>query len=234
MSNEIKVEDLTEALTSIDKKIDVKELNEIISKQYCSDTEKCLNDENLLPIYMEQKSVKHNISIFTKALEKEKISENSIKNILNDVITQLIPAGTKGVIKGNMFNKIIKEKILSFDKLSKEIYNIEFEKKHEDYITDEIPDFYIYNTKTKKIIIGMNQLDLWSGGAQINRGSKYIVDEEKHSNKNMKLLSVVCNIKKFTSKSNKAFKICSIGFEKNRLCYIKNLENIVYDFFEIE
>jgi hypothetical protein len=234
MSKEINIEELNIILTTIDNVLDIKSVNDIVLKQYCSETEKSLTDENLLSIYIKQKSVKENISIFTKAMEKEKLSEDTIKNILNNVIIQLIPPGTKGVIKGNMFNKIVKEKILSFNKLSKDEYIINFEKKHESYLTDEIPDFYIYNIKNKKIVIGMNQLDLWSGGAQINRGSKYILEEEKHKNSNIKFLSVVCNFKKFTSESNKAFKICRVGFEKERLCYIKNLENIVYDFFEIE
>lgn len=38
--------------------------------------------------------------------------------------------------------------------------------------------------KVKKIIIDMNQLDLWSGGHQINRGAKYLLDNKFNSNKN--------------------------------------------------
>ena len=34
-------------------------------------------------------------------------------------------------------------------------------KKHNIFVTMEIPDWYIYDDKTEKIIIEMNQLDLW-------------------------------------------------------------------------
>ena len=58
------------------------------------------------------------------------------------------------------------------------IFEIKFETKCLNFITDEIPDWYIskkvapnsdttQNTENKpKILIGMNQLDLWSGGHQ--------------------------------------------------------------------
>ena len=46
-------------------------------------------------------------------------------------------------------------------KINKKTYEICFEKKCEDIETSEIPDWYIKNKKNNKIIIGMNQLDLW-------------------------------------------------------------------------
>lgn len=54
--------------------------------------------------------------------------DESIKScIIKDYIPNLIPPGTKGVIRGNKFNTIIKEKILSF-KISEENFDIMFEK----------------------------------------------------------------------------------------------------------
>jgi hypothetical protein len=71
-------------------------------------------------------------------------------------------------------------------------------------LTSEIPDWYILEKISKKIIIGMNQLDLWNGGQQLNRGFKYI--ENNGNNKN-KLLCIVCNKIKFTSDKNKSYKL---------------------------
>lgn len=59
---------------------------------------------------------------------------------------------------------------------------------------------------------------------QLNRGFKYI-ENNKHNNKNSKLLCVVCNKIQFTN--NKAFKLFKIGFENNTLCYLNNLINII-------
>jgi len=65
----------------------------------------------------------------------------------------------------------------------------------------------------------MNQLDLWSGGHQINRGSKYLIDS-KLNTENTKLLCVVCNEIKFKTSKNKAFKFFEIGFKNDTLCYL--------------
>jgi len=76
----------------------------------------------------------------------------------------------------------------------------------------------------------MNQLDLWGGGQQLNRGSKYI---ENNNNENSKLLCVVCNEIQFKSKKNKAYKLFESGFENNTLCYLNNLQNIITSYFNL-
>lgn len=141
---------------------------------------------------------------------------------------ELIPAGTKGVIHGNKFNTIIKNYII---KLNIDInkYDIQFEKKCEYHITSEIPDWYILDKSSKKIIIGMNQLDLWNGGHQINRGFKYI-ENNKHNTDNSKLLCVICNDIYFKTNKNKIYKI---GFENNTLTYLNNLGNIINSYFNL-
>ena len=141
---------------------------------------------------------------------------------------ELIPAGTKGVIHGNKFNTIIKNYII---KLNIDInkYDIQFEKKCEYHITSEIPDWYILDKSSKKIIIGMNQLDLWNGGHQINRGFKYI-ENNKHNTDNSKLLCVICNDIYLKTNKNKIYKI---GFENNTLTYLNNLGNIINSYFNL-
>lgn len=76
----------------------------------------------------------------------------------------------------------------------------------------------------------MNQLDLLGGGQQLNRGSKYLINN-KINTENSKLLCVVCNKIKFSSNKNKVFKLFEIGFTNNTLCYLKNLPNIINEYF---
>ena len=142
-----------------------------------------------------------------------------------------IPAGTKGVIRGNRFNAIVEAAIRDKNK-DTERFEICFEKKCtvKEYVTSEKPDWYILEKKTNKIIIGMNQLDLWSGGAQANRGSKYIVCN-KHNTKKSKLLCVVCNKVQISQKGNKTHKLFETGFKDNTLCYLNNLQNIIHSHF---
>lgn len=105
-------------------------------------------------------------------------------------------------------------------------------KKHTSYITSEIPDWYILHKETNKILIGMNQLDLWRGGHQLNRGFKYLIDNPANSD-NCKILCVVCNETRIKNNNNKAFKLFEVGFRNNTLCYLKNLENIIKSHFQI-
>jgi hypothetical protein len=153
-----------------------------------------------------------------------------IQQIIQEYIIELIPAGTKEVIRGNKFNNIVKNYIITIN-LDIKRFDICFEKKHNNFITTEIPDWYIYDKSINRIIIGMNQLDLWGGGQQLNRGSKYI-ENTTHNNEHCKLLCVVCNEIQFKSNKNKAYKLFEIGFKNSTLCYLNNLQNIITKFFD--
>jgi hypothetical protein len=218
---------------------EIKEINEKIRGQYCKETEDAISDEKLLSVYKETDSVKRQSKLLKEILKEENIESEKIGVILSKYILSLIPPGTKGVVRGNKFNKLVEKKIKSFgltDDFSddfKDDFVIKCEKKHPDFETSEIPDWYIYQKSTKKIMIGMNQLDLWSGGAQSNRGAKYVLDETKHTDSNVKNVSVICKDKVIASSQNKMFKIFQIGFKEHRLCYINGIYDIVKIFFGI-
>jgi hypothetical protein len=210
-------------------------INEIIQSQVCYETISKLSDESLMPLYLETESVKHKIELeyaFLNtfiALLSEHPPEAAKTIIMNDRILQLIPAGTKGVMRGNQFNKIVKDKILSFG-LDHERFDIQFEKQCPLNKTSEIPDWYIVEKETGRAIIGMNQLDLWSGGQQTNRGSKYIIKSE-HNTQTSKLVCVVCNYTQIKSTKSKEYKLFEIGFQNNTICYLNNLQNIIADYY---
>ena len=193
------------------------DINARIKRETCYETLDELTDAKLMCEYILCNSVKNEIKKLGDILEKY-TDEETKGNIINDYLLQLIPAGTKGVIRGNRFNNIVKQRIANI-RLDTSRFEIYFEKKCETHLTTEIPDWYILEKSTNKIIIGMNQLDLWGGGQQLNRGSKYI-ENNKHNTKDSKLLCVVCNEIQFKSK-NKAYALFEIGFEKDTLCYLK-------------
>ena len=208
-----------------------KSINERISNEICNDTIKALSDIECLDRYKECESLKKNVISLMTVLKKNEISEEQQKKITDDYLLSLIPPGLKGVIRGNKFNQIVKDYISSLN-LDKEKYRLEFEQTCLEYVTSEIPDWYILEKETKKVMIGMNQLDLWGGGQQINRGSKYIVSFPDNSEK-IKLVCVVANPITLSSEKNKAFKLFQKGFEENTLCYLKNLKTIIDLFFKI-
>lgn len=210
---------------------DIELINKRINDEYCIKTNEMLSDYNLMSKYVKCKSVINNINILSNIFNKYIEDETIKQSIINEYLIQLIPPGTKGIIKGLKFNKIIKNKINAMN-LKSDKFIIKFEKKCEKYITQEIPDWFILEIKTNKIIIGMNQLDIINGGHQINRGSKYLIDNN-HNTDTSKLLCVINNYVQF-KKINKKSNLFNIGFKNNTLTYINNLENIIYDFFNIK
>lgn len=203
-------------------------INNRIRQELCEFTLSELSDAKLLKEYENCPSVKNQIETLSKVIIQ--YTDEEIKQkILQDYMIHLIPPGTKGVIRGNRFNKIVKNHILEMD-LDTNKFDILFEEKCQDHLTTEIPDWYIMEKTTKKIIIGMNQLDVWQGGQQLNRGFKYLIDN-KHNNENSKLLCVIANDIQFKSMRGKSYQLFETGFQNNTLCYLKNMKNIILHWF---
>ena len=137
-------------------------INNRIVDEICFDTIEKLKDENLIEEYKNAVSVKNKIIKIDKILKKHEIDEEKRQSIINDYLLELIPAGTKGVIRGQFFNKIVKKTIKKIH-LDENKFEICFEKQCDTNVTSEIPDWYITENATGKTIIGMNQLDLWGG-----------------------------------------------------------------------
>ncbi|MHB2028555.1 MAG: hypothetical protein ACYCPT_07030 [Acidimicrobiales bacterium] len=207
----------------------IENINLRIRKEVCYDIINSLKDENMLEIYKQMPSVKKQIEILCKVLQQNKISTEKISAIISQYLPNLIPAGTKGVKRGLLFNKLVEDEIRNM-KLDNKRFIICFEKQCDWHKVEETPDWYILERKSKKIIIGMNQLDLIGGGQQINRGFKYIIDN-KHNTKNSKLLCVICNMTEIKSTKTKAYELFKVGFSNNTLCYITNLRNIIIQWF---
>ena len=209
----------------------MEEINQRITLEVCHDALDKLTDKNMFEEYEDCKSVKKRITKLSSLLEKYGIDEEVKNKIIQEYTIDLIPPGTKGSKRGNKFNKIVKENIVKLE-LNPEVYEVCFETKHPIHTTSEIPDWYILHKETNKILIGMNQLDLWGGGHQTNRGSKYLLDNTLNT-ENCRILCVVCNQIQFKSKKNKTYKLFEVGFENNTLCYLKNLQNIIYLYFQM-
>ena len=209
---------------------EMENINMRIKREICYNTIEKLTDKNLMNIYIKSNAVKYQIKFLKNILNNYLDNETIKQKIIQDYLIKLIPPGTKGNIRGLLFNNIIKQYINNLN-LDLDRFEIFFEKKCDLYLTDEIPDWYIFEKSTNKIIIGMNQLSLWGGGQQSNRGSYYIKNN-KYNDKNIKLLCVICNEIQFENK-NKTYELFKIDYKNNTLCYIKNLKYIINSYFNI-
>ena len=228
-----KVNQLTNTFNNLNlqdnKVVDLSYINQRINNEICNDTINKLKDIALISDYKDCDSVQKEEKKWKERFLSYNIDNSIIQQLLDASILDFIPPGTKGVVRGNKFNEIVKLKIKEL-KLDEDRFEICFEKQCESCITTEIPDWYILEKSTGKVIIGMNQLDLWGGGQQLNRGSKYLINC-KYNTKKSKLLCVVCNKIKLKSNKNKAYKLFKTGYENDTLCYLKNLESIIDKFF---
>jgi hypothetical protein len=206
----------------------VVELNALIESSVCKDTLCALSDKSLLNKYKETQSLGKKITSLRQVLKDNDIETDKINKILEEFVMSLVPPGTKGVIRGNMFNKIVKDKILSFN-LDPSKYDIKFENKHDKIVTSEIPDWYIENKQNNKVLIGMNQVDLWNGGQQLNRGFKYLINNSI-DNSHCQLICVVANPITLKTNKSKAFQLFDKTFESGKMCYLTQLQNTIQKF----
>lgn len=211
--------------------MDIAKINKRINTEYCSKTYNKLTREKLQKECIKHVSFKQKIETTRKKLSQYFTNTEQMNNYLNDyeIIQSHISPGLLGNIRGKKHDKIIEKKIKSF-KLSPERFTIRFEHKPPNIEIAERPDWYIYDKKTKKTIIGMNQIDIFKGGHQTNRGDKYLIDN-KYNNENTKLLCVICNKTQIKNKNSKAYKFFNVGFTNDTLCYIKNIYNIINTYF---
>jgi len=214
----------------------VSEINARIKKEICYETIKKLSEPNLMDEFTNCKSVKslmkqEDCFIHTLLSECELDNRKIIylkEALLQRYIPKCIPSGTKGVIRGNKFNQIVKEKLVTMN-FDEEKFEICFEKNCLQHSTAEIPDWYIRDVSSGRTLIGMNQTDLWGGGHQSNRGSKYIHGNTPTVDK--KIICVVCNEIQLKTTKSKTYKLFSEGFTNDTLCYPNGIERIIKDFF---
>jgi hypothetical protein len=204
-------------------------VNARIKKEVCYEAIGELTDANLMCAYKDCQSVKNRIQKLGDVLDKH-IDDEKKQNIIDDYLVQLIPPGTKGFVRGNKFNCTVKDHITRLA-LDKGRFEICFERKCDSHFTVETPNWYILEKSTNKIIIGMNQVDLWSGGHQLFRGASFI-GNDKHNNSYSKLLCVICREIQFKRK-NKTFKLIQAGFKNDTVCYLNNLRHVITSYFNI-
>lgn len=200
-----------------------------IMNGYDQNVDDRLSDQRLWTIYEKQPSVWKRVEKTKNDLYQAGFDHEKVSLILKVISDLLVPPGTKGVVRGNVFNQIVRDNLEK--SFPPDMYLLSFETKHTSHHTSEIPDFIVFNKQNGRSVIGFNQRDLWGGGAQLNRASKYISSEEFHSTpEHIKILSVVSSA--FHGRKGKKKDLYDCGISKQRMCYIGKMTEIIHNFLD--
>ena len=156
--------------------------------------------------------------------------------------SQSIPAGVKASIRGYRFNEIVYSYLSNIISVKKKPEILLTKESFPDCINvhthlNEIPDWCVINKKTKRVMIGYNQIDLWTGGAQCNRADKYLQNHALFKILERKYkCTLVCviaaplpsSMRKTSTPSTSRYNVTIVGgnFEKNPLylsCFISSI-----------
>ena len=214
------------------KKID--KIKMIVDKTYSSSFWSFLIDKALHQEYLNSPSTIAEAKTLDEVLAKNNVSKEKRKSIYKQYAHKLVKAGTKGVIRGKAMNKLIEKQVkflLKKCNVSDQLI-ISTEKTHTQFSTDEKPDIVIEDKRTGKILIIMNQVDLWGGGQQTNRASKYLNLAKKYK-KNKKFISVVAKKYCPVEENGKMVSIMHEALCHNYIVYTKQLDLVIKEFFKI-
>lgn len=184
-----------------------------------------LDDDVLFSRYCDTPSVKKRVCEIKSLLREYGLTHTQCAALARKLL--VVPPGTKSHIRGCMFNQIIKREILKVLGCNDDV-KAEFEKYHPCF--SEIPDWVL--TKGKKILVGYNQISLFGGGHQLNRASKYIMDDALHRTLSKRRIKMVCVVKDLPLKATgKSHHILLKGIEKKRIYCVGGLKKLIRDYF---
>ena len=122
---DIKVNQLTNTLNNLnlqdDKVVDLSYINQRINNEICNDTINKLKDLALKSEYENCDSVQKEQKKWKERFINFGIDNDIIQQLLDASILDFIPPGTKGVVRGNKFNEIVKNTIKIQEVLRREI-----------------------------------------------------------------------------------------------------------------
>lgn len=177
--------------------------------------ERRLNDLNLMPEYIKSPKCKAAFNKLELLCDKLALDARQRRLMKRTLTPFLVPPGVKAAIRGTVFNKYI-AKLLQRAHLPG---TLEFEKTHS--AVSERPDWILRHNGTT--VIGYNQLDLWNGGAQLNRASKYLADEDLHKRLARQKIRIICVVAREFKGASKASNLVQIGVSRKRLVWPKDL-----------
>jgi hypothetical protein len=187
-----------------------------------------LSDDVLMSQYCSTQSVRKRLSQIKNVLLEFGLTHLdaslAAKKLLN------IPPGTKAKVRGDQFNRIVANEVRAQMKKLKIDGQIDMqvEKRHDMF--HEIPDWIL--TRDKKVLVGYNQISLFGGGHQLNRASKYVLDDSLHAKLSKRRVKMVCVVKDIPKgMRGKSHDILIKGIARKRIYCVGGIKKLLREFF---
>lgn len=202
----------------------MQKINANISKQYDKHLDRQLADCMLERRFASTRSATENKKLIDNICDKLNLDSRQTRYLNNVLKRRLQSSGMKASVRGGRMNEYVKKTLSKFLTIGE----LCFEKKHAKVpCIHEIPDWTW--EVNGQIFIGFNQLDLWNGGAQLNRAAKYIMDNTLHQRLKKKNIYIICLVarKIHISSENKVSRIIQHGLKHNRLFWLNGLKEFL-------
>lgn len=200
------------------------EIHQWIEEGYDPKLCKALSDDGLMSKFMATEAAKRDRRVVMELLAKF----NDHEECASRITEYFMRAGIKGVVRGAEFNKYI-AKVLQ--NIVDELPGLELKVEADTEGLAERPDWVIQSFDGHRVLAGYNQIDLWSGGEQINRGDKYVTSGLSNLPPGLKVISVVCDFCKITKETNKKFKLFDAGIKNKTIVYPRHLNPYIHEYF---
>lgn len=197
-----------------------------MENQYDAYFASLVQDYKLYDKYMQCKAcqlLKGNVAdILSKNIE----DAATVEKITQKIVSANIPPSVKSCVRGKFINDHVRKCLMKeADALG---CAVTFEKKHP--CVSEIPDWTL--TWGEQTYIGFNQYDLWGGGAQLNRCSKYVMDDALHSRLAKKNIYIICIVvRRYRDakprSTSKAHTMILKGVKTKRLFWLKGFKTFL-------
>lgn len=168
-----------------------------------------LNSPFILQAYKGIDSVKNNMSNLSKVLRSHNVTLRQTDKIIDSYIEYLVPPVVKSSIKKQLFTKIVCDELL--DKLDPTLYEVVFP--YESY------DFYVKNKRTNRELKGLCHYNLFDD--KLSKATRLIMNDDND------ILNVIYKKVIVKSEESKVFPIMKYGVNTDRLCYLKELIDVV-------
>lgn len=207
-------------------KSELGDITKFVNNGYCCATDSMTHTLDIAKRYISIDSLKSKIA---NQLHQHHVAD--VNAVLTSIIPLIVPPGLKAVIFGNNFNRLV------FERFSRHfMHNPRFECRVEvsvPYLPEKV-DMYIRDTQTGRTIVAYNQLDLWTGGHQVNRADKYIHSDSLYDNlpANVTLVCIVCRKPTIKTETSKLYKLFREGMLSGRLLLPNHIDDLVSKFIQ--